>query len=58
MFDHLLSENGLGPEFERFGLTEEDIVFIKEQIAGPLESVMCSQTVSAVSIVTWLLHVT
>ena len=52
MFDHLLSENGLGPEFERFGLTGEDIVFIKEQIAGPLESVMCSQTVSSVSLVT------
>lgn len=49
MFDHLLNENALRPEFERFGLMEKDIVFIKEQIAGPLESVMCSQTVSTVS---------
>ena len=49
MFDHLLEENGLRPEFERFGLMEVDVIFIKEQIAGPLESELCSQTVSSVS---------
>ena len=25
------------PEFRRYGLNEQDIVFIKEMIAGPLE---------------------
>ena len=36
MLDHLLKENDLRPEFSRYGLQEQDIVFIKEIIAGPL----------------------
>ena len=43
MFDHLIEVNNLCPEFEKQGLRENDIMFIKEQIAGPLESEMCSQ---------------
>ena len=37
MLDYLLEENGLRPEFRRYGLNERDIVFIKEMIAGPLQ---------------------
>ena len=36
MLDYLLEENELRPEFSRYGLQEQDIVFIKEIIAGPL----------------------
>lgn len=43
MFEHLLKENFIHEEFEKYGLTEMDIIFIKEQIAGPLNSEMCSQ---------------
>ena len=49
MFNHLLDENNLRVEFERCGLGEEDIVFILEQIAGPLESEMSSQHDALVS---------
>ena len=34
MFDHLLKENGLEKDFEKEGLDQKDILFIKEQIAG------------------------
>ena len=35
MFDHMLTSNSLKGEFEKYGLTEQDIIFIKEQIVGP-----------------------
>jgi HD superfamily phosphohydrolase len=35
MFDHLIESNDLKPEFEKHGLKVRDLVFIKEQIAGP-----------------------
>ncbi|XP_008993677.3 deoxynucleoside triphosphate triphosphohydrolase SAMHD1 isoform X3 [Callithrix jacchus] len=39
MFEHLINSNGLKAVMEHYGLIpEEDICFIKEQIAGPLES--------------------
>ncbi|KAM4737378.1 deoxynucleoside triphosphate triphosphohydrolase SAMHD1-like [Anableps anableps] len=39
MFDHLVDDNGLGPVMEEHGLVlPEDLDFIKEQIAGPMES--------------------
>ncbi|EHB05439.1 SAM domain and HD domain-containing protein 1 [Heterocephalus glaber] len=39
MFEYLVNSNGLRAIMERYGLIpEEDICFIKEQIAGPLES--------------------
>lgn len=37
MLDHLVEENGLKPEFKRYGLGDRDMVFIKEVIAGPLK---------------------
>ena len=43
MFKHLLMENKLEGEFEKYGLDERDIQFITEQIAGPQESEMLSQ---------------
>lgn len=39
MFEYLVNSNGLRAIMEHYGLIpEEDICFIKEQIAGPLES--------------------
>lgn len=39
MFDHLVDENGLKPIMEQHGLVlPEDLDFIKEQIAGPLQN--------------------
>lgn len=35
MFDHLLEVNELCADFYQYGLDDNDILFIKEQIAGP-----------------------
>ncbi|KAL7864489.1 hypothetical protein AOLI_G00159090 [Acnodon oligacanthus] len=35
MFDHLVKVNNLKPEMEKYGLTTNDLTFIKEQIKGP-----------------------
>ena len=43
MFQHLITENGLVVEMGQYGLDDTDIVFIKEQIAGPLQSELASQ---------------
>ena len=43
MFDYLIESNGLMTEVRKYGLTTTDLKFVKEQIAGPLESEMCSQ---------------
>lgn len=43
MFDHLIESNHLRPHFDQEGLNEEDIIFIKEQIRGPVESELQSQ---------------
>ena len=37
MLNHLIAANDLWPVFVRHGLTEADLVFIKELIVGPLE---------------------
>ena len=37
MLDHLISSNNLWTAFEDYGLTQTDLVFIKELIVGPLE---------------------
>ncbi|XP_060912847.1 deoxynucleoside triphosphate triphosphohydrolase SAMHD1-like [Labrus mixtus] len=38
MLDHLVRQNDLKPEMEKYGLIpEDDITFIKEMIAGPLQ---------------------
>ena len=40
MFDYLVKDNGLKPVMEQHGLVlPEDLDFIKEQIAGPPNSV-------------------
>lgn len=51
MFDHLVKANNLEPLMKQHGLTlPEDLVFIKEQIAGPLSNgaSLCSQVPAAV----------
>lgn len=50
MFDHLVSSNNLLGEFEKYGLTEQDRNFIKEQIAGPRKHIQKVQIVSYVSV--------
>ena len=35
MFNHLIKSNDLYDEFQKYGLGEKDIQFIREQIAGP-----------------------
>ena len=37
MLDHLITANKLWPAFTRHGLTEVDLIFIKELIVGPLK---------------------
>ncbi|KAL6483241.1 hypothetical protein MHYP_G00081130 [Metynnis hypsauchen] len=40
MFDHLVKVNNLEPVMEKYGLSlPGDLIFIKEQIAGPLDSI-------------------
>eukprot|EP00053_Salpingoeca_punica_P014007 m.127146 g.127146 ORF g.127146 m.127146 type:complete len:533 (-) comp16355_c0_seq2:251-1849(-) len=36
MFDYMIETNNLRPLFEKRGLDDKDIIFIKEQIKGPL----------------------
>jgi len=43
MFEHLLEENNLRPVFESYRLTPSDIIFIKEQIAGPFDEEITRQ---------------
>lgn len=38
MFDHLVKENNLMDFFRKFGITDEDLIFVKEVIAGPISS--------------------
>ena len=35
MLDYLIEDNGLKDVFAQYGLGEQDITFIKEQVAGP-----------------------
>ena len=35
MLDYLIEDNDLLPVFEQYGLTQQDITFVKEQVAGP-----------------------
>ena len=34
MFDHMVEVNDLLPTFKKYDLTEKDVIFIKELIAG------------------------
>lgn len=49
MFDHLIESNKLRPVMEYYGLNlSEDMDFIKEQIAGPIETNGGSSSVSPI----------
>lgn len=43
MFEHLVNKNKMKEEFDKYNLTDTDIDFIKEQIAGSpkTEEVVC-----------------
>ena len=59
MFDHLLEVNNLQPLLERYNINEGDLIFVKEQIAGPIDTEQCSsqkQSVSKQLIVGLLCH--
>ena len=47
MFDHLVEVNNLQPLLERFDITEGDLTFVKEQIAGPIDTEQCSSQMQA-----------
>ena len=38
MFQHMIKENDLLPEFRKYDLFEDDMLFIKEQIFGPISN--------------------
>ena len=46
MFDHLMKVNNLLPSFTKYNLTEKDVVFIKELIAGTALDVDGAQVTS------------
>lgn len=46
MFDHLVKVNNLEEVMEEHGLSlPNDLIFIKEQIAGPLDSISAASKV-------------
>ena len=49
MFDHLIEVNDLQSTFDEYGITDDDISFVKEQIAGPIDSEQCSSQMQTVS---------
>ena len=49
MFDHMMEVNNLLPSFAKYNLTDRDVTFIKELIAGTvLEAITCSSEVCTV----------
>uniref|UniRef100_A0A8B9TM52 Deoxynucleoside triphosphate triphosphohydrolase SAMHD1 n=1 Tax=Anas platyrhynchos TaxID=8839 RepID=A0A8B9TM52_ANAPL len=47
MFEHLVTSNGLEEVMKSYGLVlEEDMIFIKEQIGGPIDENICEKSVS------------
>lgn len=47
MFEHLIVSNKLEEVMKSYGLVlEEDLVFIKEQIGGPIDEMACEESVS------------
>ena len=38
MFDYMIESNNLKDVFEDYGLNEQDLTFIKEQIKGPIKN--------------------
>ena len=49
MLQHLIEQNSLMEDMERYGLDASDIDFIKELIAGPLKSETASSQTDSVS---------
>lgn len=63
MFEHLVTSNGLEEVMKSYGLVlEEDMIFIKEQIGGPIDENIreksVSHCISTVVIPTNILHFT
>ena len=48
MFHHLIDENDLREEMEKYGLEDIDVTFIMELIAGPIHSELASSQSSPV----------
>ena len=38
MFDHLIQVNDLQSSFHQYDITDTDLAFVKEQIAGPIDT--------------------
>ena len=49
MFDHLVKVNNLQPILKQYNITEGDLNFVKEQIAGPIDTEQCSSQMQTVS---------
>ena len=49
MFDHLISVNDLQSSFNQYDITDTDLLFVKEQIAGPIDTEQCSSQMQSVS---------
>ena len=50
MFDHLIQVNDLQSSFDQYGITDTDLAFVKEQIAGPIDTEQCSSQMQSVSV--------
>ena len=50
MFDHLITVNDLQSSLDQYDITEDDLVFVKEQIAGPIDTEQCSSQMQSVSV--------
>ena len=50
MFEHLIQVNDLQSSFDQYGITKADLEFVKEQIAGPIETEQCSTEMQSVSV--------
>ena len=49
MFDHLIQVNDLQSSFKQYDITDTDLAFVKEQIAGPIDTEQCSSQMQSVS---------
>ena len=48
MFDHMMKVNNLLPSFAKYNLTEIDVIFIKELIAGTALDITGAQVCTCV----------
>ena len=49
MFNHLIRVNDLQSSFDQYDITNTDLVFVREQIAGPIDTEQCSSQMQSVS---------